>query len=364
MDLATCITTLLALGTCLNGVVTLEENTGQGQSPEVKLGITIKKPEPLASDEALSLNNHLQSNPETKNPIENDRISLRFLEHQASSSVIFNEKQLLVLTKSSYRIISYISFEPHIKTFSEIDSLLQTTVDKTNTYMQTKSFPPYYRQLPGEAQVVQERKDQWIQVQLQELSYELHLVMRNFELIKERFLEITGQTPAHLDPSSEQTKNKITPTVTNIPTRLKRSVASSIFKFLFGGKDNSEGINVLKQNMATLMANDELHEKRLKDILKSQQINVGEIKINHDLLRQVKKELAQINVTLNEITFNTQMLFSLASFQVSASQLRHRVSSIQDALFGLQMNLDILYHHYSAMVDNKLTPEMISPKNL
>ena len=28
------------------------------------------------------------------------------------------------------------------------------------------------------------------------------------------------------------------------------------------------------------------------------------------------------------------------------------------------MNLDILYHHYSVMVDNKLTPEMISPKNL
>ena len=46
--------------------------------------------------------------------------------------------------------------------------------------MQTKSFPPYYRQLPGETQLVQERKDQWIQVQLQELSYELHLVMRNF----------------------------------------------------------------------------------------------------------------------------------------------------------------------------------------
>ena len=103
---------------------------------------------------------------------------------------------------------------------------------------------------------------------------------------------------------------------------------SSIFKFLFGGEDNSEAINVLKQNVATLTANDELHEKHLKAILKSQQINAGEIKINRDLLRQVKKELAQINVTLNEITFNTQMLFSLASFQVSVSQLRHRVSTI------------------------------------
>ena len=83
-------------------------------------------------------------------------------------------------------------------------------------------------------------------------------------------------------------------------------MASSTFKFLFGGEDNAEAINVLKQNVATLMANDELHEKCLKDILKSQQINVGEIKINHDLFRQVKKELAQINVTLNKITFNTQ----------------------------------------------------------
>ena len=145
--------------------------------------------------------------------------------------------------------------------------------------------------------------------------------MRNFELIKERFLEITGQVPGLLDPSSKHTKNKIFPTMSSKPTRSKRSVVSSIFKFLFGGEDNSEAINVLKQNMATLMANDELHEKSLKDILKSQQINVGEIKINLDLLRQVKKELAQINVTLNEITFNTQMLFSLASFQVSASQL-------------------------------------------
>ena len=174
MDLATCITILLTPGTYLNGVVTLEECTGQGQSPEVKLGISIKNPESPAPKETLSLNNHLQTNSENKHPIENDRTSTHFLEDQASSSVIFSEIQLLMLTKSSYRIISYISFEQHIKTFLEIDNLLQSTVDQTNTYMQTKSFPQYYRQLSGEAQVVQERKNQWIQVQLQELSYELH----------------------------------------------------------------------------------------------------------------------------------------------------------------------------------------------
>ena len=366
MDLATCITILFALGTCLNEVVTFEEHTGQGQSPEVRLGISIRKPKSPTPKNTLSLNNHLQPGPKVKYPTEDGKNPTNFLEDQASSSVIFKEIQSLVLTKSSYRVISYISFEQHTKTFSEIDSLLQATVDQTNTYMQTKSFPPYYQQLPGESQIVQERRDQWIQVQLQELSYELHLGMRNFELIKTQFLEITGQMPIYPDnlDKPDQPINTVTPTTSTITIRAKGSVASSIFKFLFGGEDNSEAINMLKQNVATLMANDELHEKRLKDMLKSQQINAEEIKINHDLLRQVKKEMAQINSTLNEVTFNTQMLFSLASFQVSTSQLRHRVSIIRDALFGLRMNLDILYHHYSAMVDNKLTPEMISPKNL
>ena len=122
--MATCITILFTLGACLNEVVTSEECTGQGQSPEVKLGTSIRKPKPPTPKETLSLNNHLQSNSETKHPIGNDRNPARSLEDQSSSSVIFNEIQLLVLTKSSYRVISYISFEQHIKTFSEIDNLL------------------------------------------------------------------------------------------------------------------------------------------------------------------------------------------------------------------------------------------------
>ena len=105
-------------------------------------------------------------------------------------------------------------------------------------------------------------------------------------------------------------------------------------------------------------------ESRLKEILKSQQLNTAEIKINRNLIRQMTKDLAQVNVTLTEITHHTQILFTLASFQVSISQLRHRINIIRDSLFGLQMNLDVLYHHFSAIVNNKLTPEMILPAQL
>ena len=121
---------------------------------------------------------------------------------------------------------------------------------------------------------------------------------------------------------------------------------------------------MLKQNVTTLMANEELQEAQLKEVIKSQQLNAAEIKLNRDLLRQMTQELAQVNATLSEITFYTTILFTLANFQASVSQLRHRVNIIRDALTGLQINLDILYHHFSALVDNKLTPEMIPPTQL
>ena len=76
------------------------------------------------------------------------------------------------------------------------------------------------------------------------------------------------------------------------------------------------------------------------------------------------QELAQVNATLSEITFYTKILFTLTNFQVSVSQLRHRVNIIRDALTGLQINLDILYHHFSVLVDSKLTPDMIPPTQL
>ena len=82
MDLVTCMTVFLALGTYLNGVVTLEEctETGQGQSPEIKVGISFRKPGLPASHKAVSLNEHLQPNPKNKPLPRGNGTSPKFLE--------------------------------------------------------------------------------------------------------------------------------------------------------------------------------------------------------------------------------------------------------------------------------------------
>ena len=285
MSLVTYIVMSLTLWMCLCGVTTQEQRTGtsQSQGPTVKIGVSVEKPQ-SHPQRSISLNQHLEHDPNPTNlkpPLHGDEVSPTFLEDQTVASVIFNEVQSIVLTKSSYCIISNINFEPHLKTFTEISDLLQKTMDKTKTFMQSKSFLPYYRELSEDLQAVQTRKDHWISTQLKELSYELNLVMKNFGLIKNRFSEITGHS-LELPPTSQI---KIVPSEEpSQGSRSKRSVMSNIFRFLFVGEDNSEAINMLKQNVATLMANDELQEKCLKDLLQSQQCNAGEIKINCDLL--------------------------------------------------------------------------------
>ena len=151
--------------------------------------------------------------------------------------------------------------------------------------MHAKSFPPYQRTLTGEPKFIQNLKDESIRIQLNALTYEINLVNKNFDSIKTRFSQITGH---ELDFNEME---KIDTLIGNQPEqnksrfkRVKRSVISSVFKFLFGGDDDSETIKMLKKNIATLMANDQLQESRLKEILKSQQLNSADIKINRNLL--------------------------------------------------------------------------------
>ena len=352
MGLVRASTNLLVLWITLHATRAQKVDTGtDNHGPQVQIHMKVEK----KNISPLDINPHLKETVKTDSRSEKKLSPTEYLSTQSVSSVLFNEIDSLVLTKSSFRLISYFSFKPHYTAFSQIEELLERTLDKAESYLHIKSFPPYHRTLKGEPKFIQNLKDDSIRVQLTELTYEINVINKNFESVKTRFSQITGTIPT---PGRDNSTGKIQ------YARNKRSVASSIFKFLFGGGDNSETIRMLKENIATLMANDQLQESRLKEILKSQQLNAADIKINRNLIRQMTKELAQVNVTLTEITYHTEILFTLASFQVTISQLRHLINIIRDSLFGLQMNLDILYHHFSAMVNNKLTPEMIPPAQL
>ena len=113
-------------------------------------------------------------------------------------------------------------------------------------------------------------------------------------------------------------------------------------------------MEVLKKNVEKLFQNDQLQERQLQELLKSQKLNTDEIQINRNLLRRLAGDLAQLNATLNDVSFGVTILFTMANFQVSINQVKHWLTIIRDALFRLQISLDILYNQYSALVSKKL----------
>ena len=185
----------------------------------------------------------------------------------------------------------------------------------------------------------------------------MNLMTQNFELMAERFMQMTGY-PVALPITNQMTGE-------NTNSRTKRSLVLKIFKFIFGGDDGSlEAIEVLKKNVERLFQNDQLQEKQLQELLKSQKLNTDEIQINRILLRHLTKDLTQLNATLNDVSFRVMILFTMANFQVSINQIKHWLTIVWDALFGLQISLDILYNQYSALVSKKLMPEIITANAL
>ena len=139
------------------GMVNAQETGvyGEHQKPRVQIELSVGKPSPSVPFE---LNSHLQSHLEGSKPHEGS-VNTKFLEDQTVPSVMFNEVQSLVLTKSSFQIISYISFKPHLTTFTHIKDLLYKTLNKMESFLTPKSFPPYYSQLTEQAQVAQNLKN-------------------------------------------------------------------------------------------------------------------------------------------------------------------------------------------------------------
>ena len=90
----------------------------------------------------------------------------------------------------------------------------------------------------------------------------MNLMTQNFELMADRFTQITGYLVSL--PFTNQMAGE------NTNSRAKRSKVSKFFKFIFGDDDgNSEAIEVLKKNIERLFQNDQLQEKQLQELLKS-----------------------------------------------------------------------------------------------
>ena len=90
----------------------------------------------------------------------------------------------------------------------------------------------------------------------------------------------------------------------NKSQRKKRSVVGSIFKWLFGGRDNgAEVTQQLKNNIAILKQNQNLQQDQIKQLLKMNQLTAVETSRNRKLLKDLTKDMIQINFTVAQLEY-------------------------------------------------------------
>ena len=97
--------------------------------------------------------------------------------------------------------------------------------------------------------------------------------------------------------------------------RTKRSVVGSIFKWLFGGGDNdAEVTQQLKNSIATLKQNQNPQQDQIKQLLKMNQLTAVETARNRKLLKDLTKDMIQINFTVAQLEYQSQQLHASVNF--------------------------------------------------
>ena len=123
------------------------------------------------------------------------------------------------------------------------------------------------------------------------------------------------------------------------PMRHKRSVVGSIFKWLFGGgNDSSETTKQLKENIKILKQNQNLQQDQIKQLLKMNQLTMVETTRNQKLLKDLMKNMIQLNFTVNQLEYQTKQLYASVNFINFMLAVRHKLAMIRDSTFAIQQN--------------------------
>ena len=166
-----------------------------------------------------------------------------------------------------------------------------------------------------------------------------------------------------VNPNKIENLNDI-PSV-NKNQRTKRSIVGSIFKWLFGGGDNdAEATQQLKNNIAILKQNQNLQQNQIKQLLKMNQLTAVETKRNRKLLKDLTKDMIQINFTVAQLEYQSQQLHASVNFLNFMMSVRHKIAVIRDSIFAIQQNLNHLYIYLNTLSTHKLIPEMLTPYDL
>ena len=340
--------------TLLIGAILLLVVVTKAEQHGVKMKITVSTSRNNKTMETrhLDLNRHLTG---TECIISSEVISR--IKNNMKYTVLFERLNQIVLSKSSYKITSFIDFSPYADMFVELKAYIQKLKINLNKQVgKAGKYPTYYRESGHIQNDIDRKRQVEIEKMLQDAIIEINYLQVTLAKIESTYNKI-------VNPDKIENLND-TPSV-NKNQRTKRSVVGSIFKWLFCGGDNgAEVTQQLKNNIAILKLNQNLQQDQIKQLLKMNQLTAVETTRNQKLLKDLTKDMIQINFTVAQLEYQSQQLHASVNFLNFMMSARHKIAVIRDSTFAIQQNLNHLYIYLNTLSTHKLIPEMLTPYDL
>ena len=323
-------------------------------------------------------------------------------------SVIFEPQPKMLLTRSTYKITSFLDFQPFLQGFQTVDTFIKDLmVDIANPAYFEKLVEPFHNtpffigtnqtiiakflMSPG---CVLRPYACHSKLHFDQFNVEIQYIYKVFRATYKKFLTIIDHMDYH--PSQQYSQNKtrikrsefytayghyhsptreltpfenkflddflkalykINPTLHTNISRMKRT---GIFTWLLGWGifTNARSISKIKDNLHILQKQNQLQDKQIKQLAKYLNLTMHQVDRHSQMLYEMDTKLLILNKTLQHL------MWSIDVIRYENSVLHYfqaRIYRVYTSLYALRGDVDSLFEYMRILATQELNPTIIPP---
>ena len=323
-------------------------------------------------------------------------------------SVIFEPQLKMLLTHSTYKITSFLDFQPFLQGFQTVDTFIKDLmVDIANPAYFEKLIEPFHNTpfIIGTNQTIIAKflvSPSCVlrpyacrsKLHFDQFNVEIQYIYKVFRATYKKFLTIIDHMDYH--PSQQYSQNKtrikrsefytayghyhsptreltpsenkfldaflkalykINPTLHTNISQMKRT---GIFTWLLGWGifTNARSISKIKDNLHILQKQNQLQDKQIKQLAKYLNLTMHQVDRHSQMLYEMDTKLFLLNKTLQHL------MWSIDVIRYENSVLHYfqaRIYHVYTSLYALRGDVDSLFEYMRILATQELNPTIIPP---
>ena len=323
-------------------------------------------------------------------------------------SVIFEPQPKMLLTHSTYKITSFLDFQPFLQGFQTVDTFIKDLIlDIANPAYFEKLVEPFHNTpfIIGTNQTIIAKFLMspgcvlrpyacHSKLHFDQFNVEIQYIYKVFRATYKKFLTIIDHMDYH--PSQQYSKNKtrikrsefytsyghyhsptreltpsenkfldaflkalykINPTLHTNISRMKRT---GIFTWLLGWGifTNARSISKIKDNLHILQKQNQLQDKQIKQLSKYLNLTMHQVDRHSQMLYEMDTKLLLLNKTLQHLMWSIDVIIYENSV---LHYFQARIYCVYTSSYALRGDVDSLFEYMRILVTQELNPTIIPP---